>query len=84
MVALKRWMSEYIPMYHAVTEIMIITSNRVPRSAGSINHIFFPAFPEGMHVPLIRSGFVFHSKCVCSVSKMLCDCLHEANKHLFL
>lgn len=71
MVAWKRWMSEYIPMYHAVTEIMIITSNRVPRSAGSINHIFPPSFPEVRRVPFIRSGFVFHSKCVCSVSKVL-------------
>lgn len=70
-------MSEYIPMYHAVAEIMIITSNRVPRSAGNINHIPPPSFLGGMRVPVTCSRFVFHTKFVCSV------CLYEANKHSF-
>lgn len=60
MDAWKRWMSEYIPMYHAVTEIMIITSNRVPRSAGSINHISPPLFqkPYTFLSPVVGLFFV--------------------------
>lgn len=82
MVAWKRWMSEYIPMYHAVTEIMIITSNRVPRSAGSINHIFLPLFLKACMFPSYVVG-LFFIQCVWSVSKMICDCLYETNKHFF-